>query len=167
MFEMRALRDATIRANWSLNWTAGGPLLSSIDIGDAEDFRSLLLWFRRFVASDADAHFFSIANLVERELAHPFARERFREYRTAWASAMAGRLSLVIDEVQLKASAAFDLLTNAYLFHDDVDKEARFEGLPLPVQDLIETNVANLVIDCVGILAPARNALKVALDGTL
>jgi len=156
LVERRGIRDGTITSRFNLQASAVRTSFA-FDVGDQDDLFSTMTAFRLFTAPSEDTHFPRVCNVLERMLSDTELREANRENRAAWLRAERGDVLLQVPGHNLNERAAYDLWTNAEVFHADRDKEALYRGLPAEMQGFIRTRASSFVITGTRILCAQRN----------
>jgi hypothetical protein len=159
----RAVTEGTIRASWSLSSSEEGGLVHDIDTGDDEDLRSLMLDFRKFLASREDVHFPRIAGIVERRVTDEDLRSGSRQNRQGWKRVLAGDIQMHANGHNYTRERCFDIVVNGKLFHTDLAKAEEFDQLPAECQGFVSASVAVLVIRGLEVLSAERNLIRRAI----
>jgi hypothetical protein len=167
MIERRAIQDGTLKTSFTLTMSREPDQSAfSMDSGDEDDLRSLLLDFRLFMSAREDVFANGIFNLLEQRLMDDEFREVARGNRDAWRGAMAGSSGPVIvtNDKQYRAADCFDLRVNGDLFHIDKKKAAEYDVLPEAFQGMVHHSMIGLVIAGIKVLWPTRNLVVDALE---
>ena len=155
-----------------------GVRYQSTGLPDADDFRACLLLMRPFVLEDERTHFPKIRNILARRLNHP----AFQRYLDRQKEIFDGARQLMVvmsSGIQVNSTATLDRLwLNAYHYHRDKRKRAKFEALhdehtlPLEFSDALFQDImmerARAVLD-VGnaIYSMQRNRVVTPFPGDL
>lgn len=159
----RAIVNNTLAARFSIQFQEGQSTFTS-DTGDEEDFRSLVLDFRSFMAAKEDVFANRIFNIIEEMTSDPENVEAIRHNRERWRVARKGQMAIIVNGKTLSAEECFDLYVNGDLFHQDESKAKFLATLPELMQQLIRQQMVSFVMDGLGPLWATRNVAIAVLD---
>lgn len=145
----------------------GGRSEMTVDVGDGEDLRSLVLDFRHFTAPKEDVYVPDILTLLEAATTDAWKAE-IADLRCDWDRAMDGAGQVVVNGKQYTGKKSFDLIVNGRLFHSDPAKRTEFDQLPDGAQSLIRGQFNTFVLHAVEVLeAISRVVVEARQIGTL
>jgi len=102
---------------------------------DLDDLRSLLSLFRQFLLKTDTVYFSRAVNEAIRYSTDDTLTGQLRTLRYAWNTSYAngGAIPIIVDDRTLTAEQACDLLMNAGVAHNEVDKIEALRQLDVPV----------------------------------
>lgn len=159
IFQRRGLVESTVRADFKLELIGGGQTEMSVDVGDVEDLRSLVLDFRHFMAPKEDVNVRDIIALIEGATTEPAWRAEFRDLGRAWEAAMAGAGQVVVNAKSYTGKESFNLVVNGWLFHSDKAKRVELDQLPDGAKSLIRGQFNTFVLHAVKVLGGISRAI--------
>jgi hypothetical protein len=157
----RAVREQTIRAYFAMDANSEQTRFTA-DSGDEEDLRSLLLDFRSFISPQEDVHAYRIFKILETRLTEDELRDHARQNRADWKKVMVGRVHAVVNGRAYTGEDAFNLIINGDLFHMDEAKAEEYAALPLPIRQMLQTQMVELVISGLAVLWATHNIVLAA-----
>ena len=165
--QRRGVVEATVRADFRIVM-GGGQTEMSVDVGDDEDLRSLVLDFRHFMAPREDVHVPDILSLVDAAIADDEWKAEFEGLLHVWERAMAGAGQVAVNRRLYTGRESFNLIVNGRLFHSDLAKRTELEQLPIGAQSLIRGQFNAFVLHGVEVLgAISRAILEARRNGVL
>jgi len=161
----RAIEGRTLAASVTYSVGQDRPETVTADHGDDEDFRSLMLDFRKFTLNDEAASFNAVANVLHKRLTDDALRDAAVHNRATWKEAMEGN-GVLRDEcgAPVRAERMFHLLTYGGMFHDNLGLIAEWDGLDAFDQAIYQAEVTTLVARCVKVAAAQRDLILKALS---
>jgi hypothetical protein len=123
MWTSRVRREG-LKVSFNVKWSIGEEVNHQIEEPDAEDFRSFLTIFRKFISPDSDIFLPKIYNLCHQYIANDECKEVLAEARAAWLEIQQhpdSGLSVTVAGRQLSPKDVVDIWINGHYFHDDVE----------------------------------------------
>lgn len=120
-----AVQQGHFNISLSLNYKAGGPLVTRSTEPDEALFRSFLLTFRMFISNDEPVHVNAVYNTIWTTIRSDKIRTDLREASKKWKeSCQLGAIRIVTEEGPQLPSHLMDIWINGWYFHNDRRKEA-------------------------------------------
>ena len=164
LINRRAVRDGTLKASMNMKFGPDGGGIT-LDTGDEEDVRSLLLDFRTFFLQKEDVNFNRISNLLARYLTDAELIDANKQNKDQWKwVTQSGGVRLIHNEEIFTPERCFDLVIYGEMFHLDAAKAAEFAGLPSFFQQMARVRVNDMVISCLRVLHAQRNLINEAFS---
>jgi hypothetical protein len=165
----RAIRENTVDSGFSLSFrhdpeTDQPNSALEFQVGDEEDFRSLLVAFRPFVSESEDV----FCNRIHNDLLQVITddaelRADAETAKADWRTTLRGPIQFYVNETPYTALKAFDLVINGELFHSDEQKAAQFANMPSFMQEFLRDAIRTMVLDGLFVL----DATRITVDAVL
>jgi hypothetical protein len=162
----RAVIDGTVQSSFTIEAGANKPFTIRSAQSDTDDLMALMASFRKFTMHKEPVHFFRVCNVLEQALTDDDMRERNRVNREYWKTELE-RHMLVINGWSPTAEDLFNLKINGSMFHDDLDKAAKWDGIPAVMKGMAEQAVTGMVVGCINLLPYQRNLIVNARNSGL
>jgi len=143
--------------SFSMKWDRMSGTRFESEEPDADDLRSFLMIFRRFISDREQLHLFKIYNICLKHLMSGTLKDNLFEAREAWKNELKrGGIHLTFNDRDIRPEYLTDLWINGYYFHDDAEKLRKLMSL-LPHENML---VKHIFLDHV--IGATRQVLYVA-----
>ncbi len=131
MWESRVRREG-LKVSFNVKWDVGEEVNHQIEEPDAEDFRSFLTIFRKFISPDSPIFLPKIYNLCHQHIANDECKEFLAEARAIWLEIHQqpdSGMTVTVNGRRLLPKDVVDIWINGHYFHDDVEGMRLLESM--------------------------------------
>lgn len=131
MWNSRVRREG-LKISFNVKWAIDEDVTHRIEEPDAEDFRSFLTIFRKFIAPDSAIYLPKIYNLCHLYITDAETKEFLAEARSIWLEIQQqpdSGMTVTVNGRRLLPKDVVDIWINGYYFHDDVEGMRILKGM--------------------------------------